>query len=116
MCDSTKYFRCSTSSKYSRVPTAFAECRMLHGRVFQNVRTASIGTSANDCLGSIMCRRLAPELFEDLCRKIAGGPAPVRQVLDALGAVELFRKRPPEINHKHGLPCAAEIPSPEPLE
>ena len=40
MCGSTKYLRRSTSSKYSRVPTAFGECRMLQGRAFQKSRTA----------------------------------------------------------------------------
>ena len=35
MWGSTKYFRCSTSSKYSRVPTSRGEWRMLQGRSFQ---------------------------------------------------------------------------------
>jgi len=29
MCGSTKYLRCSTSLKYSTVPTGFGECRMV---------------------------------------------------------------------------------------
>ena len=45
MCGSTKYFRASTSSKYSFEPTGFCECRMLHGRASQYRRTSAIDFS-----------------------------------------------------------------------
>ena len=41
MCGSTRYFRASTSSKYSRDPTGFGECRMLQGRASQYRWTSS---------------------------------------------------------------------------
>src|SRR5208282_648372 len=42
ICDSTKYLRASTSSKYARLPTACRLCRMLHGLKSQNFCTSSI--------------------------------------------------------------------------
>src|SRR5262249_14698744 len=100
ICASTKYLRCSTSSKYSRVPTALGECRMLQGRAFQKLRTASIGTSANGWSASMVCRRPVPQLLE----QIAGGPcgraAPVRDVFDSWSAGQLGREDSPEVDNQ----------------
>ncbi len=42
MCGSTKYLRCSTSSKYVFEPICALECLMLHGRSSQNFLTSAI--------------------------------------------------------------------------
>src|SRR3954452_7983890 len=45
MWGSTKYFRASTSSKYSLVPTGILECRMLQGLRSQYAFTVSMETA-----------------------------------------------------------------------
>ena len=45
MCGSTRYFRASTSSKYSFDPTGFVEWRMLQGRASQYCWTSAMDFS-----------------------------------------------------------------------
>ena len=59
MCGSTRYFRASTSSKYSFDPTGFGEWRMLQGRASQYCWTSAMDlsvelltTSAKRCIAS----------------------------------------------------------------
>src|SRR5712691_1121807 len=109
MCGSTKYFRASTSSKYSRVPTSLGECRMLHGLASQKARTSLIGTSVNGCLRSIMNRRFGPELVERGVVAAIPWSAPVRDVLNTAGTGQLSAENSPEIDHRDAAALGAEI-------
>src|SRR5262249_40299739 len=52
---STKCLRCSTSSKYSRLPTGLGECRILQGLPFQKASTASMPGVGSSCgTGSVL--------------------------------------------------------------
>src|SRR5258705_8497175 len=104
----TKYFRRSTSSKYSRVPTSFGECRMLHGRLFQKSRTRSIGTSAKLDSAAIVRRRRSPEACEDVRRQV-GRAAAVREVVDPGSAGQLLRKDSPEVHDEHPASLRLEV-------
>src|SRR5262249_26317325 len=110
ICASTKYLRCSTSSKYSRVPTALGECRMLQGLAFQKLRTASIGTSANGRSASMVCCRPVPQLLEHIAGAgPCGRTAAVRHVFDSWSAGQLGREDSPEVDNQHRPPIRAEV-------
>src|SRR5271170_434066 len=64
ICGSTKYFRCSTSSKYSFVPTSLVEWRILQGRSSQYFFTADTGNFSKSSV---------PDTFIPACQKYSGG-------------------------------------------